>query len=417
MDDPKPLRWLLVIITTFNFVMTNVCAQEATADIDLDGMTDAELKALLEDPLAEELAAMLFKEEERKIPKWSPVITLELGGGIKDNVALSPVRPEKSPLYRTLFDFIMVRDDSDDIEGLLYASWEDFRFTDSEVDKEQTGLLMGEYKKRYESGWDLGLTAQYIYQSQVLDLSTDQSIPFALNVQGHTYLGGLTARRYLTGRYWVDLRLEANRQDFAGPIDDYWDYSPRLELAKWWGKNHVALSYQFNDRPYDNRAEPDAIGGSIPGTELEFNVHRWQLEWKQNWGSNRVWRTTTRLRRELHFDNGSGFFKYRRWRVGEQIRYRKGDWTLRGQFDWSTYNYPNQTALAGLPLRRRRNDWTFKLRIDRQFNKHCTGYVSYDHEISDSNQFASSYRATVVHAGVVLESGGSPGSILKGIFR
>lgn len=366
--------------------------------------SDEELNKLLADPKLSKVAEMALElDESRRLPKWSPVVTLEGGLGVKKNVALSPVRPETSALMRTLLDLIVIRDSSDGLESFIYGSWEDFRYHDSAVDKEQTGLLMTELKKEFESGWDLSWSGQYIYQNQVLDLSTDQAVPDTLRIEGNTFLTSATARRYLTGRYWAEGKFELGRQNFISPLDDYWEYSPRLELAKWWKQNHVALSYQFTDRPYDNRREPDFNGLDIVGTQLEFNVHRVQLEWKQEWGANQAWRATTRVRREISTDNGTGYFKFKRWRLGEKLRYKHEKWTVTADANWSFYYYPNQVAALGLAAKRRRTDWNFAFRVDRVLSKYWKGYLAYDWEKSDSNQNASSYSVNLVHAGVVFE--------------
>jgi hypothetical protein len=401
------LCWFLVASSVLP-----AAAQDTDAELDRllkavteEGTSDEDLEKLLgtsDISAATILALELEKLKQR--PKWTPVLTLEVGAGIKDNVSLSPVRPETSPLFRSLFDLIVIRDSTaDGLEAFFYGSWEDFRYSDSEVDKEQTGLLMAEFKKEFESGWDLSCSGQYIYQNQILDLSTDFALPQTLRIEGNTFLTSATARRYLPKKTWVEASMELGRQNFISPLDDYWEYTPRAEVAKWWGRNHVALSYQLNDRPYDNRTEADGTGANILGTQLEFNVHRIELEWLQNWGTNGTWRTTTKIRRELSFDNGAGFFKYRRWRIGEKIRYRKGKWTINGEFNWSAYQYPNQVAVFGFADRRKRSDWNLGLRINRQLNKYWAGYLAYDYEKADSNQASSSYDVNLVHAGLVFE--------------
>jgi len=391
--------------------LERLCGQDADAELDQllkaigSGETsDAELEKLLADPKLSEAAQLALQlEAEPKTPKWNPVLTLEAGLGMKRNVALSPVRPESSPFLRSLLDLIVMRDDSDGLQAFIYGSWEDFRYNDSEVDKEQTGLLMAEVKKEYDSGWDLGWNGQYIYQNQVLDLSTDFAIPERVRIEGNTLLSSVTARRYLRGRFWAEGRFELGRQNFIAPLDDFWEYTPRFELAKWWKQNHVALSYQFSSRPYDNRNEPDGNGLNVPGTQLEFNVHRIELEWKQNWDAENTWRTTTRVRREISNDNGSGYFKYRRWRVAEKLRYRRGAWTVQGEGIWSFYHYPNQLAALGSPLNRRRIEWAFKVRVDRRIHRYWKGYLAFDWNRTDSNQAASSYTVSLIHAGLVFE--------------
>jgi hypothetical protein len=339
-----------------------------------------------------------------KPPVWNTFVTYQLGGGFKDNIAISPLRPESSPVLRNLFDVTFMRLPTDGGQFFVLSSWDDVRYvTGEDVDKEQTGLVLAHYKRETESGWDISAAGQYVYQNQVLDLSSTLAIPQILKVEGNTFAGTTTFRRFMIGRWWAELELELSRQDFLAPLDDYWEFGPRVEVAKWWGKNEFALSYELQHRVYDNRGEPETDGFDRPGTGLEFLQHEIEWRWVQNWDANRTWRTTTKVRRELSKDNGAGFYSYRRWRVSEQIRYRKGDWDLGLEFGWSTYVYPGQVRAEGEEGRRQRNDWLVNLRAVRSWSSRWKSYLEYDYELSSSNLADTSYSANFVQAGVIFE--------------
>jgi hypothetical protein len=343
-------------------------------------------------------------EETFKKPIWTTFVSLQTGGGFNDNIAISPLRSESSPVFRNLLDLTLLRLPDDGGKFFVFSSWDDIRYVSGEdVDKEQTGIVLAQYKRETESGWDYTAAGQYIYQNLVLDLSSTLAIPQILKVEGNTFVGTTTFRRFMIGRWWTELELELSRQDFLAPLDDYWEVGPRVEIAKWWGKNEFALSYELQHRAYDNRGEPETDGFERPGAGLEFLQHEIEWRWVQNWDAARTWRTTTRVRRDLTKDNGAGFYSSRRWRVTEQIRYRKGAWDLGLEFGWSTFFFPGQVAAVGADERRKRNDILVNLRAVRSWNNRWKTYLEYDYELSSSNQADTSYRVNFVQAGVIFE--------------
>lgn len=373
-------------------------------ELETNDPTDSELEMLLNDPAFAEVAELAVElEETGPGPKWQPIVTLEVGGGYKDNILLSPLLPEGSLLTRSALDLIVLRDANDGLEAFVFGSWEQIRFEKSEADDEVTAILTADVKKETESGWDLSLNAQYIYTDQVVDLSDDPLLPISLRIQGHAASTTIRARRYLPKRYWAELGMEVSRSDFIPPLDDYWAYLPRAEVAKWWGQNHLAFSYVFMARPYDTREEADAIGFAVAGTGLQYDTHRLEFQWRQKWGKDSAWKTRTRLRRELRFDNGSGFYNSRGWRIDQKIRYRRGKWSVAGEVALSYKSYPNQFPIAPLQGVRDRLDWNFRCRVDREISRHWKGYIAFDHETSESNERNASYSVNFVHAGLVFE--------------
>jgi hypothetical protein len=126
---------------------------------------------------------------------WDAVFTLQSGAGWKDNVALSSLRREGSPLLRQLAEAIVFRVPVDGLEFNAYVSAEDTRYlARTVVDKEQHLLAHAQVKRAWGADWSTSLTGQYLYQNQVVDLSTSLATPTVLAVEGHSYAARVAVR-------------------------------------------------------------------------------------------------------------------------------------------------------------------------------------------------------------------------------
>ncbi len=363
--------------------------------------TPADESALMSPAEAKELEQLL----NFRIPIWETILTIQSGAGFRDNVALSTVQSSSSALINNLLDISIFRLPTNGWQFFVLGSFEDTRFLDrNPVDKEQIGLLAAVLKKEIPNGWEWESAAQYFYQNQVIDLSTSVQLPGTLKVEGHTLVGRTALTRHFDKPYSLRAELELDRQNFAAPIDDYWEAIPRLRLTRHYGRrNEANLSYQASHRPYDHRAETGSTGMDVVGTRLEFLLHRTELGWRHYWDTRQRWRTDLRISRDWNQDNGGGFFNYRRWRLSEQLAWRRDRWETSAEFVWFNYDYPLQPSGRPDGSPRRRNDYVASLRVDRSLTEKLKLYVKWDFEISDSNQPGGDYSATGGHAGLVFE--------------
>ncbi|MEQ2010376.1 MAG: hypothetical protein ABMA26_26620 [Limisphaerales bacterium] len=336
---------------------------------------------------------------------WDAVLTLQSSAGYKDNVALSATRPSGSAFVRNQAEAIVFRLPMDGLEFNAFLSGEDTRFLASDVvDKEQNALAYAQLKKTWSEAWSTSLAGQYIYQNQVVDLSTSLATPTVLAVESHTYAARFAVRRKFAERWWWELEPSLTRQDFNSPLDDYWEGGPKFFVGREFGrKSEVSVSYELSHRPYDHREQFNRAAAAIPGSELAFTQHRAQFVWKHHWDEARRWRTTAKLGYESSYDNGPGYYDFRKWQVSQQIRWAAAPWevSLSGRF--ADYNYPRQPVAIGDSRAIVRTDFNLNLHVERALTKRVKWFLDCDWERSQANQPATGYAVNLVHSGLSVE--------------
>lgn len=333
---------------------------------------------------------------------WDTVFTFQSSAGYKDNVSLSAVRPSGSAFVRNQLEAIVFRLPLEGWEFNAFVSGEDTRFLASDVvDMEQNALAHAQLKRTWSEQWSSSLSGQYLYQNQVVDLSTSLATPTVLAVQSHTYSTRFAVRRTFAERWWWELEPTLTRQDFNSPLDDYWEGGPKLSLGRTYGqRSEATVSYELNHRPYDHREQSTRAAAAIPGTALAFTQHRAQLTWKHHWDEPRHWRTTTKLGYEASHDHGSGYYDFRKWQVSQQVRWAAAPWEVSLTGRVADYRYPHQAVAPGDPRGTARADFSLHLHLERALTKRMKWFLDYDFERSLANQPATGYAVNLLNSGV-----------------
>ena len=336
---------------------------------------------------------------------WDAVFTLQSSAGYKDNVALSATRQSGSPFARNQAEAIVSRLPVDSLEFHAFLSGEDTRFLSSNVvDKEQNVLAFAQLKKTWNEHWSTSLGGQYIYQNQVVDLSTSLATPTVLAVESHTYSARFAVRRKFAEHLWWEMESSLTRQDFNSPLDDYWEGGPKFSVGREYGrKSEVAVSYELSHRPYDHREQFNRAAAAIPGSELAFTQHRAQLVWKHHWDEKLRWRTTTKLGYESSHDNGPGYYDFRKWQISGQLRWAAAPWEVRVTGRFAEYNYPRQPVALGDARPIERADFNLNLHIERTLTQRLKWFLDFDCERSLANQPATGYAVNLLHSGLAVE--------------
>lgn len=336
---------------------------------------------------------------------WDTMFTLQSSAGYKDNVSLSAVRPSGSSFLRNQAEIIVFRLPVDGWEFNAFLSGQDTRFLASDVvNMEQNALAHARLKKTWSERWSSSVAGEYIYQNQVLDLSTSLATPTVLAVESHTYSAHFAVRRKFAERWWWELEPTLTRQDFNSPLDDYWEGGPKLSIGREYGhRSEMSVSCELNRRPYDHREQFNRAAAAIPGSELAFTQHRAQLVWKHHWDEQRHWRTTTKLGYESSQDNGPGYYDFRKWQVSQQLRWAAAPWevSLTGRF--ADYKYPHQPVAPGDPRAIERTGFTLTLHAERSLTKRLKWFFDYDFERSLANQPATGYAVNLLNLGLSAE--------------
>ena len=334
------------------------------------------------------------------LPKWINDFSLRTGAGYRDNVGLSTKSPQDSAFLATGLEMILLRLPENGTQFNFFLNAEHLQFLSSSlVNKEQTAFAQALIKTECGEGWQVSIATEYVYQNQVVDVSFTEPGLTTIPVVGHGVVVREGLRHDLAGDYWVSLELPARRQFFREPLDDYWEYGPRITLGKSYGhKSELSASYEISERAYDHDELRTTDGSALPDTRRKAIQQEARLIWKHYWDAKNRWRTTTRFIARQSEDNGSGYFDYTKLQAGEQILCHTKRWDISAEARVARYDYPVQTV-AGLSRR-----WSTEIGFDFRCERHVAGFLKvfaeYERERVFSNLETERYIVNTVKGGL-----------------
>ncbi|MGC8743133.1 MAG: hypothetical protein ACP5T0_04570 [Verrucomicrobiia bacterium] len=367
------------------------------------------------------LNQLLERELEKLIKPspWQASATITSAAGYRDNITLSHYQIENSPFIENSLELSLYRVAVNSPQLVFYATGDDLRYLkQTSVDKEQTFFGMAQIKQKYSTGLQPGLTAQYIYQDRVIDLSGDPLTISSLHVVGHTFITKPSLRydfSYTDGRnqkrwLWAEMEFPISRQDYDSPLDDYWEFGPKLTFGlnykpkpKQKSYSDVSLSLEYTKRAYDNMMETDYSGARLPGTHLEYNQFKLYLSWHHYLDEKCYWRLYSKFGYLRNMDSGVGYYDYDRYTLSEQLRYRDKYWEARIELKVSLYDYDKQPVSYTSGSLRRISNTTLNLHIERQIIKKVKVFSEFEHENNNSTLTAEAYQVNTINGGLMIE--------------
>jgi hypothetical protein len=336
---------------------------------------------------------------------WAKSITLRGALGYKDNILLNQFDQQSSPFWLSSAEFFVLREKKDLNQIMVFGSIEDRHyFSADRIDKEQLATSQAEFKQQLGENWEAGLTGQYVYLDQVLDVSITESIAQAVPVKAHVLSAAPFAARKLPWGMRLEARFEVERQFVAEPLDDYWEGGPKLALTRTYGnRSELFAHYSYRDRAYDSRRQFDLTYVSLPDTSLRFDKHTIEAGVKHYWDTDRHWRTTARGTWERNQDNGPGFYDFNKWKAALQLAYSNDRWEMSAQGRYTRYAFDQQPTLAGASTVLNRDEWTLNTRLRRTVYKTASVFVETEHEWVTSNLNLEEYEANTYMAGIEWE--------------
>jgi hypothetical protein len=336
---------------------------------------------------------------------WDQSLNLRTGLGYKDNLALSPTNREHSVFVLNALDLSILRLPLDGRQVTVFVTGEDTRFLQGhEVKYEQYLAALAEFKTDLGPLWNAGASLHYIYQDQVLDVSSIQVTPGPVRVQGHRVGLSPSLRRDFRKDFWIQIEPGLARQFFKQPLDDYWEPGARLTLGHNYGfKSAISVSYEIKQLIFDTREQAQPDGTVLAGHSLKYTQHEIDLSFCHNWDAQRRWRTMTRLNCQLNEDNGPGFYDYDRYQASQQIRYVDARWDLKGSARVSYYDFAIQPATTSNLSPRAKTLLTFSFRGERKLTKNLKLFTEFEHERSSSNRPAEKYHVNRIVGGIDFE--------------
>jgi len=268
-----------------------------------------------------------------------------------------------------------------------------------DLDKEQLLLSQAKITKTFGSDWTAGFLAQYLYDDQVFDASSSESIFEILPVKSHDAQFGPLLTRNLPWHSTIELRFTAEREIFEQPLDSYWQYGPRVTFAKKYGNHSEAsLSYAFNYRVYDTREELNLDFTPLTDSFLRFDQHEFEAAVDHSWDEERRWRTRLKFLFQINEDNGNDFFSFYKYRLSGRAGYFRKDWqaTIEGKI--LHYDYWIQPVRDGNAVRQ---TWEYvaSAHVEKAVWKKVKIFVEAEHDTVNSDCLFEQYHANTVFSG------------------
>jgi hypothetical protein len=341
------------------------------------------------------LAGRFAFAAEEEVSPWDLSANVREGVGYKDNILLSDLNKEGSVFSLTTIDFFAYHFPLNGWEFTSFISGEDRRYwQSSNVDKEQLLIASADLKRKFNDAWKAGLRLQYIYNDEVFDASVTEGIPVRVAAKLHQISGGPSAIWKLPAKRRLEFSAELARQDFEGSVlDSSWQGGPKILFGQGYGhKSDFTATLQWRDRSYDNRHAPGRADS------LHFDSTLFELGVKHYWDEERAWSSRGRAGVEWNWDNGNGFYNFRRWRLSHELGFTRKTFEAKLETKFLHYEYESQISLNG--DLRRRTELVFGGRAEQELRKRLKLFAEYEYEWVMDSDFTDRYRAHTVSAGL-----------------
>ncbi len=359
---------------------------ELTWDESLDSIGESDLLSILEEVSEEDDSAAFFSLNETSILFGSLV-------GRKSNVlyASNPVAEDRS-LFGVHGEFLYWGLNYTGHRMTFYNYFEHLGFlAQGQADKEQIAISSFNYElpvyKEHKVIFDFG----YLYQDQVFDVSSSEDSLFTVQAMGHQFSSSLGWKKKFDSNLTLQLSAAAERQVFAFPLDDYWQWGPVFE-ANWETDSRHELTFQsrFQNRDYDTRNE------TITGVPLRFKRLDSVLEWEYDIDEDGHWWTGVELGYRRNEDNGGGFFDYHRYSIGPTLGYEDDLWNVEVSYSYRKYFYELQFFGTESLIR---DDSLLTFRIKYHVNDNWKWFGECESQIAGSSDPADEYEVFSIITG------------------
>jgi hypothetical protein len=334
-----------------------------------------------------------------QLPSWSVSGTVDTAFGYNDNVLLGHSGEERSAFARSraeLFVFNLPEGRFDysmlgEVTGTRYFSR--IVADDQKVDHEAGAWLNVEPGYRLGERLKVSLPLVGYFRDEVLDVSDTE---VQRRVAAWKVWGGNVAptlRWTFHRAWWLEATAMADRRKY----DDHSNDS-RLGLGElrlnWRPTERIdtRLSATRRWRDFDTRAQYNAAGREIIGSDLKIAEREAELRVDLTWDKAERWKTSSRASVLDYRDNGAGFFDYREKTLSQELEWKTRNWLTRIEGSAGRLDFDVQTVGLGfLPPPLVKDHFTAKLRLERTLSSRWTVFGGYAWERRRSNEPIESY--------------------------
>ncbi len=359
------------------------------------------LLGLLAAPL---LAAAASTPDLPELPAWTATADLSLAAGYRDNLLLSPTRPDRSTLLRAEAEFMALKVPVGNFDGYAYLDLVETRYLDGRnTDHERSAIFAGEARwqpdTRFKAAWSL----QAYHQDQVLDVSVTEVDLSTAQLQVTGFTTGPVVRWNLD-RFYLEAKAGTRRDTYRDDVDGYVDTEGAFTAGWTWGHgSELSATVARRLRDHDSRQQFTIAGRPLAGTHLETRQTDAHVDAVHYFDAARHLRLAATLGRQTSRDNGSGYFNYDRDSARARLTWKADPWENEFTVEANRYDFPVQFIGVGInPDTRRKDELRFTWEISRRFSERVAAFLFAEREQSRSNDDRSRFTVNTVYAGIRL---------------
>lgn len=335
---------------------------------------------------------------------WQQTLKVRTGAGYRDNVLDSPTNALGSALLAGGADYSLIRLPLDGFGVTLFVTGDSFRYLQNvPTHGEDAWIGSAMVKKYFADNWQAGFEAREQYEDERAYALSTNGVSVA-EITGNFVTAQPFVRYDFNANWWLQTDFPATRALVDAPLDNTWNYGPKLTLG--FARTpamELDLSYELQ------RINNDTLHGLAPGgtNDAGGTLNVWQhlaeLQWRQTWGAKSDWSSNAKLGFEYEEDNAGGYFNYYQGTLSDRLRYETKSWQIATTLRAAWQYFPVQRTEINTGPDLNILMVSASLRLERRLTTWLKLYTEYIYERALSNQSTDAYQGNTAVAGAIWE--------------
>ncbi|BET69267.1 hypothetical protein ASA1KI_41850 [Opitutales bacterium ASA1] len=274
-----------------------------------------------------------------------------------------------------------------------------------QVDDSSLAIVRSELRSPLGRASEASVAVRWIHHDEIVDATSLDNPPTAEgapSVRARLSSPGVSVGvESGFGPWTLEGGVGVDYSDFRSPLDDLWTVTGEIDCSRATGRaSRVGLEASAAWRLYETR-EQSAIGGRpLPFTRLRTVRPGVEIYHELVGGGDSGWKTRARAGFRTNLDNGSGWHDYDQSYAGVAFAMERARWSLDVDLDRRDTLYRHQTYGFGNPPRRRHEQWSLALRLERSFGSAWSVFFDGEVSLDRSNDPFLHYDDRLLLAGV-----------------